>query len=174
MVCVDVCEKKRNMRSKGDTLWWKEEVNDAALRKMHTGRYVAIVLSRIKTGKKYERSSFKNNMREGCRGVYRIKKLLKWMFRLVIGLKTDIKEVEGGSDGKLCFSEKERGKVWKDYMQWFMNEENDWDHDVEGDAVHGPVICEHREEVLQALYEMNTGKSCGPSEVSLELIAASG
>ena len=40
------------------------------------------------------------------------------MFRLVKGLKTDIKEVEEGrcmreSDGTLCFSEKERGKVWK-------------------------------------------------------------
>ena len=32
------------------------------------------------------------------------------MFRLVKGLKTDSEEV-GGSDGELCFSEKERGKV---------------------------------------------------------------
>ena len=44
------------------------------------------------------------------------------MSRLVRGLKTDSKEIEGGrcmrdSDGKLCFSEKERGKsgriIWK-------------------------------------------------------------
>ena len=27
-----------------------------------------------------------------------------------------------GSDGKLCFSEMERGKVWKDYMERNMNE----------------------------------------------------
>ena len=33
-----------------------------------------------------------------------------------------------GSDEKLCFSEKERGIVWKDYMEWIINEENDWDH----------------------------------------------
>ena len=38
---------------------------------------------------------------------------------------TDSKEVEGGSDGKLCFSENERRKVWKDYMEWLLNEEND-------------------------------------------------
>ena len=43
------------------------------------------------------------------------------ILRLVRGLKTDSKEVEGGwckrgSDGKLCFSEKDRGKVLKDYM----------------------------------------------------------
>ena len=33
--------------------------------------------------------------------------------------------MRGGSDGKLCLSEKERGKVWKDYMERIMNEEND-------------------------------------------------
>ena len=79
-----------------------------------------------------------------------------------------------GSDGKLCFSEKGRGKVWKDYIEGIMNEENDWDHNVEGDAVEGPVVCVSREEVLQALKGMKTGKAPGPSGVSLELIAASG
>ena len=44
------------------------------------------------------------------------------MFMLVKGLNTDSNEVEGGrcmsgSDEKLCFSEKERGKVWKDYIE---------------------------------------------------------
>ena len=81
------------------------------------------------------------------------------------------------TDGKKlneCFSEKKRDKVWKDYMIRIMNEENDWDHNVEGDAVEGPVVCVCREEVLQALSETKTGKAPGPSEVSLELIAASG
>ena len=53
-----------------------------------------------------------------------------------------------------------------------MTEENDWDRNVEGDTAEGPVVCVSREEVLQALNEMKTGKSPGPSEVSLELIAA--
>ena len=75
---------------------------------------------------------------------------------------------------KSCFSEKERDKMWKDYMEWIMNEENDWDHNVEGDAVEGPVVCVGREEVLQALNEMKTRKAPEPSEVLLELIAASG
>ena len=78
------------------------------------------------------------------------------MLRLVRGLKTDSKEGDGGrcmrgSDGKLCFSEKERGKVWKDCMEGKMNEENDWDRNVEGDAVEGSVVCVGREEVLQAI-----------------------
>ena len=79
-----------------------------------------------------------------------------------------------GSDGKLCFSQKERGKVWKDCMERIMNEENDWDHDMNGDAVEGPVVCVCSEEVLQALNYMKAGKGTGPSEVSLELIAPSG
>ena len=45
---------------------------------------------------------------------------------------------------------------------------------MEGDAVEGPVVCVSREEVLQALNEMKTRKALGPSDVSLELIAASG
>ena len=80
------------------------------------------------------------------------------MFRPVKGLKTDSKESEGGrcmrgSDGKLCSSEKERGKVWKDYMERIMNEENDCDHNMEGYTVEGPVVCVSREEVFQALNE---------------------
>ena len=101
------------------------------------------------------------------------------MFRIVKGLKTDCIEDEGGrcvkgNDGKLCFSVKERVKVWKDYINRIMNKENDWHYDVEGDAVDHPVVCVCGEKVLQALNEMKRGKAPVPSEVSLELIAASG
>ena len=37
-----------------------------------------------------------------------------------------------------------------------MNEENDWDRNVEGDAVEGPAVCVSREEVLQALNKMKS------------------
>ena len=94
------------------------------------------------------------------------------MLRLEKGLKSDINDIEGGRDGKLCFSEKERGNVWKDYVERIMNEEDGWDHNVEGDAVQDSVVSVSREEVHQALSEMQTGKAPGPSEVSLELIAA--
>ena len=53
-----------------------------------------------------------------------------------------------------------------------MNEENDWEHNVEGDA-EGAVVSERRKDVLLALNEMKTEKAPGHSEVSLELIAAS-
>ena len=106
------------------------------------------------------------------------KKCPNGMFRLVKGLKTDSKEIVGGrctrgSDGKLCLTEKERGNVWKDLVERIMNEENDWDHNEEGDAVEGPVICVSREDVLQALNEIKTGKAPGLSDESMELIAVS-
>ena len=73
----------------------------------------------------------------------------------------------------MCLCEQEKGKVYKDYKKRIINEENYWDHNVEGDAVIGPVISEGTEEVIQALNEMKTGKALGLSEISLELIAAS-
>ena len=50
------------------------------------------------------------------------------MFRLAKRLNIDSKEVEGerymiGSD-ETCFGEKERGKIWKDYMERITNEKN--------------------------------------------------
>ena len=71
-----------------------------------------------------------------------------------------------GRDGKLCFIEKARGKVTNDYMKRIMNEENDWNHNVEGDAVEGQVLCVSREDVIQELNEMKTGKDPGHSDVS--------
>ena len=89
------------------------------------------------------------------------------MFGLVKGLTTDSKEVEAGSYVKLYFCVKERGKVRVDYVKRIMIEDNDWDNNVEGDAVEGPVVCVSRGEVLQAIIKMKTGKTPGPSEVSL-------
>ena len=60
-----------------------------------------------------------------------------------------------------------------DYIERITSEENDLDHNVKGDAEEGPIVCVSREEVLQALDEVKTGKAAEPSEVSLELIAAS-
>ena len=55
-------------------------------------------------------------------------------------------------------------------MESIMNEENDPDHNVEGDAVEGPLVCASREGVVEVLNEMKTGKDPGHSDVSLELI----
>ena len=65
-----------------------------------------------------------------------------------------------------CVSVRQK-EVWKDYIERIMNEENDCDHNVEGDAVD----CVSGEEVMQALDEMRIGITCGPSHVSEELLA---
>ena len=78
------------------------------------------------------------------------------------------------SDGRLNFSEKDRGKVWKKYMERIMNEENEWDQNVKTELVEGPVERISREEVVKAIREMKAGKAAGPSEVSVEMIEASG
>ena len=44
-------------------------------------------------------------------------------------------------------------------MEKVMNEENYWDHNVEGDVVEGPVDCVYRDDVVHLLIEMKTGKS---------------
>ena len=77
-----------------------------------------------------------------------------------------------GSDRKLCFSEQEQNRVQKDYIKRIMNEENDWDLNVEEDAVGGPVGCVSREEVGQTL-KVKAGKASGLLDVSMEFIAAS-
>ena len=38
---------------------------------------------------------------------------------------------------------------------------------MEGDAVEGPIVCVSREEVVQTLNEMKTGKAPRPSDVSI-------
>ena len=62
------------------------------------------------------------------------------VFKLVKSMKKDGKDVEGvrcmrGSNGRLSFSEKDRGKVWKEHMERIMNEENDWDQNVEAEGL---------------------------------------
>ena len=59
-------------------------------------------------------------------------------------MKMDGKDVEEGrcmrgSDGRLNFSEKGNGKVWKEHRERIMNEENEWDQNVQADLVEGPV-----------------------------------
>ena len=55
-----------------------------------------------------------------------------------------------------------------------MNEENEWDQNVQADLVEGPVERVRQEEVVKALGKMKAGKAAGPSEVSVEMIAESG
>ena len=99
----------------GDTRWRNKEVKEAASRKKNTRQCFITVLRRIRGGMKNKAASKATSEKAG--EVFTgLQEYPYGMFRLVKGLKTDSKEVEGGrcmggSDGKLGFSEKERGKV---------------------------------------------------------------
>ena len=89
------------------------------------------------------------------------------------------KEVEGGRclrrrDGRLGFIEEDRAKIWKEHMEKIMNEEDEWDRVVETDLVEGPVEKMVRDEIVEAIQSMKSGKATEPSEVSVEMIVASG
>ena len=66
------------------------------------------------------------------------------VLKLVKSKKKDGIDVEGGrcmrgSNGRLNFSEKDRGKVWKEHMEKIMNEENEWESEC-GGRLHGRAI----------------------------------
>ena len=67
----------------------------------------------------------------------------------------------------------EKGEVWKVYMERMVNEESDWDGNVEGDPVEGQLYCISRDKVVQTLNKMKTGQASGPLDLSLDLIATS-
>ena len=101
------------------------------------------------------------------------------VLKMLKSMKRDGRDVEGGrcvrgSDGKLSFSEKDGGRVWKEHMERIMNEENDWDQRTEAEMVEGPVERVSRDEVVEAIRKMKVGKAAGFSEVSVEMISASG
>ena len=44
-----------------------------------------------------------------------------------------------GSNGRMSFSEKDRGKVWKEHKERTMNEENEWGQNVKAELVEGQL-----------------------------------
>ena len=79
-----------------------------------------------------------------------------------------------GEDGRLGFIEEDRAKIWKKHMEKIMNEENEWDHMVETDVVEEPVEKVARNEIVEPIQSMKSGKATGTSGVSVEMIVASG
>ena len=50
-------------------------------------------------------------------------------------------------------------------MEKIMNKENEWDHRMETGIVKGPVKEVARNEMVQTMPKMKSGKPTGPSEV---------
>ena len=71
-------------------------------------------------------------------------------------------------------NERERAEVWKYHIEKVINEENEWDGDVEVAVTHGPIEEVTMEEVEKAVKSMKLGKATAVSEVAAEHIIASG
>ena len=59
-------------------------------------------------------------------------------------------------------------------MEKIMNKENKWDHMVETDVVEKAVKKVARNEIVEVIQKIKSGKATGPYEVSVEMIVASG
>ena len=70
--------------------------------------------------------------------------------------------------------EEDRAKIWKEHREKIINEENNWNHMVETDVVEGPVEKVACNEIVKAMQRMKSEKATGPSQVSVEMIVASG
>ena len=168
-------------RDHGDTWWWNKDVKDVkdAHKEMCKSRTEAN-RARYKNMKNRAKKMVTKAMEETAEQELReLSEHPNKVFKLVKSIKKDGKDVEGGScmrgsNGRLNFSEKGRGRVWKEHKEIIMNEENEWDQNVQADLVEGPVERINREEVVKAFGKMRSAKASGPSEVSFEMIAAGG
>ena len=102
----------------------------------------------------------------------------KSFFRIAKQMSKERLDVAGPTcmkdeNGNIVFGEGVR-EVWKRYMEKLMNEENDWDGEVNCDVVQGPMCMFSENEITEALKKCSSGKAAGPSGVVSEMIAASG
>ena len=77
-----------------------------------------------------------------------------------------------GKDGKLKVTLQEKIKVWKEYEEKLLIEENDWNKNMEITKVEGPCEQVSTEDVMEAVILMNIEKAAGPSGVTVELLNA--
>ena len=99
---------------------------------------------------------------------------MQYVFKLCKQRKKNKKDIIRmcilGKDGKLKVTLQEKIKVWKEYEEKLLNEENDWNKSMEITKVEGPCEQVSTEDVMEALVRMNTGKADGPSGVTVKLL----
>ena len=95
------------------------------------------------------------------------------VFYFLRKMKKEGKDVERGSRESLGYIQEDMAKIWKEHMERIMNEEIEWDREVETDAVEGPQEKVARNEIVEAMQKMKSGKATVPSEVSVEQVVKS-
>ena len=183
--CDELCGKKKSRRDQGDMWWWNEEAKDTITRKKAAFKELCRFPSE-ENKTQYKR--IRNQTRKIVARAMRMKANQELnnlyqnsnsVFYFLRRMKKEGKDVEGrrclrGGDGRLGFIEEDRTKIWKKHMEKITNEENEWDRMVETDLVEGPVEKVARNKIVEAIQSMKSRKATGPSEVSVQMIVASG
>ena len=183
--CDELCRKKKSRRDQGDIWWWNEEVKDTITSKKVAFKELCRFPSeQNKTQYKCLRNQTRKIVAKAMRmeanqelnNLYQNSNSVFYFLRRI---KKEGKDVEGGrclrgGDGRLSFIAEDRAKIWKEHMEKIMNKENEWDLMLETDLVEGPVEKVARNETVEAIQSMKSGKAAGTSKVSVEMIVASG
>ena len=74
------------------------------------------------------------------------------------------------SKGEIVVGEENLIKVWKDYMEKLLNEENEWDGVCESDKCEGPIAKIDVEEVRKSVGNNKEGKASATTEVVTEML----
>jgi hypothetical protein len=101
------------------------------------------------------------------------------LFKMARQQAKEKRDIMGGqcirdAHGTLCTDIENKKIVWKRYMEQLLNEENEWDGNVEELKVEGEVKDIEPGEVKAALKAMKKGKACGVSGVCSEFLTCSG
>ena len=187
----EVCGKTKGPPRHKETWWWTEEVSKVVeekrkcYNKWHKAKekesdeqdalkdeYVeakkrakkAVIAAKRKKRKEFAEQL---NTAEGKQKVFKIAKQMVKKNKDAIGGNC-LKD----KNGKLVIGEENMKKEWKNFMEKLLNEENEWDGNVEGDKIEGPLQAISYEEVDKALRKMKCGKAAGPSGVMSDQLKA--
>ena len=104
-------------------------------------------------------------MEERMRHIYRMARTKAMCKRDIVG-----NPCMRSQDGQLQMQLADKLRLWKEYCEKLLNEENLWDNTLESKENVGPVKEITVQEVGRAMYKMKIGKAAGPSCVPIEAI----
>ena len=184
---TEVCGIRRGPPRHRETWWWSREVEEVVKYKRKCFRkwrrskleqdkweYTRARQKARKAVAKAKESGNNELMKEleSEEGKQKVFKIAKQMARE----RTDVTKVNclKDSSGRLILDEEGKKRVWKEYMEKLLNEENQWDGKVDSDKKEGPECEIGKEEVERVMRRMKLGKAAGQSGIVTEMIKALG
>ena len=100
---------------------------------------------------------------------------MEHVFKMAKRLKRESKDIDGivcmkDGKGNLVMDDEGIRKVWKEYMEKLMNEENDWSGDLRWDVIEGPIQEFSDVEVREELKWAKNDKAGRPTGLVAEML----